>query len=1095
MRRPLLLALIAGLFGFLLNSLPIKIVPGVTMVFGAIFTLPIAFLYGPVYGVLAALIGSSRLIPLWGHPLPLLIFGLEALAMGWLVSRKKFSPFLAILIYWLAVGLPLMIVLYPVITGTEEAWAIVIKLPLNALIDVIVIEIFFLLTPLRRGIAPHRLATRSLRVQDYLFRVFMLVAALPLLFLSFMHGQAFTKRQFATADARLHRAGASIAKELELFLDLHVRAIKTLANEVMRSPNRPGTSITQLLASYRSQYPGFKTMIAADSLGNIVAAHPETTLDGSKPILDLRENISDREYFQQAKKTGRSFISNVFKGRGFGNDPIIAISAPLIEPRGRFVGIVEGSLTLDRFLQFEQHLTALAETELIIIDRVQNVVYASEGSIYAFLQNLSHSSLIASLNNAQPGLYPGTFHYQIMPSDSSYKRYLVSHSEIPSVGWRIFVQQPTARIQADIEKFYKLSSFWFFIAIALALAMAGVSAHTITAPLRWLVMLIQSYRIGDKRPEDLESHPEFPKEVNHLLTTFNDLTGRLNNSYRQLQRTIAERDHLNTELQDLLKQLDQKVQLRTEELAQERQKAEQSEKRYKSLVQGIEAIVWEIDEIEGKFTFVSERAEAILGYPLQDWLENPDLWKHIVHPEDRDRILALRREHFQNRQNYTCEYRAHTRDGLPIWLRDVVRFVEEPPGHWQIHGLTLDVTVEKNREEEHKRMQEKLLEAQKMESIGRLAGGIAHDFNNLLAAIVGFAEVARHEMQANNRDDENIVEILKAAMRARELTQQLLALGRKRVLNLRVVSLNEELAHMANLLNRLFDYKLHLKLELEPNLYPILADQTQIEQIIMNLALNARDAMPEGGMLTIETTNVSTSAPDLTAFDLEPRAYVRLRFRDTGTGMDEATLKHIFEPFFSTKPHGKGTGLGLSVVYGLVHQHQGQIHVQSEPGKGSVFDIYIPAHTGDQPTETNAQPGEPKSQKQSATILLVDDEEIVLKMAARLLRRKGHRVFEFNDPLQALDFMSGNEQGIDLLLTDIIMPKMNGKVLYEKLAEADPHLRVLYMSGYTSDVLDMEYGVSIPGLQFLQKPFTSEELTRKVQETLYGAFAPLEESI
>ncbi|HXW14356.1 MAG TPA: PAS domain S-box protein [Terriglobia bacterium] len=383
----------------------------------------------------------------------------------------------------------------------------------------------------------------------------------------------------------------------------------------------------------------------------------------------------------------------------------------------------------------------------------------------------------------------------------------------------------------------------------------------------------------------------------------------------------------------------------------------------------------------------------------------------------------------------------------------------------------------------NKAMEERLRQAAKMEAIGRLAGGVAHDFNNLLTIINGYSELGLDGLNSDDPMRRYINEIMKAGDRAASLTRQLLAFSRQQVLAPQILDLNGVVANVGEMLHRLIGENINLEMVLDPTLGHVKADAGQIEQILMNLGVNARDAMPQGGKLLIETTNVGLDdayASNHSAF--APGRYVMLAVSDTGIGMDAEIQAHIFEPFFTTKEKDKGTGLGLATVYGIVKQSGGYVWVYSEPGRGSTFKIYLPrvAEAGESAQFPEA-PGRPVAA--SETILLVEDEEAVRALAARILQRLGYKVLESTSPEDALEISERHTGPIHLLLTDVVLPSMSGRKVAEFLAPLRPGMKALYMSGYTDDAI-VRNGVLEATAAFLQKPFTPATLARKVREVL-----------
>ena len=407
----------------------------------------------------------------------------------------------------------------------------------------------------------------------------------------------------------------------------------------------------------------------------------------------------------------------------------------------------------------------------------------------------------------------------------------------------------------------------------------------------------------------------------------------------------------------------------------------------------------------------------------------------------------------------------------------IVSLVETPNHDWsRVIVSFFDIT-------DRKRLEEQVLQSQKLESLGRLAGGIAHDFNNLLTVINGYSDLLLHGLEAGNPLRHGLAEIRNAGTRGAELTQQLLAFSRKQVAQLRPLNLNALIQESEGMLHRLIGEDIRLAISLDPTAGTIKADRGQIHQVLMNLVVNGREAMPNGGVLTIETRNVQLG-PGLQE---DPgvaggRSYVQLRIGDTGIGMDATTKQHLFEPFFTTKHLSKGTGLGLSTVFGIVTQSGGHISVASEPGRGSVFSVYLPHLAG--PARPEAAPGlRRETAKGSGAVLVVEDQQEVRALTCMILRNLGYEVLEAADGSEALAIAAGHVQPIRLLLSDIIMPGMNGRELAAQLAPMQPEMKVMYMSGYTDRVMT-ENGLLDSSVAFLQKPVTPDKLIDMVQRVL-----------
>ncbi|MDX6618105.1 MAG: two-component system, cell cycle sensor histidine kinase and response regulator CckA [Gaiellales bacterium] len=379
--------------------------------------------------------------------------------------------------------------------------------------------------------------------------------------------------------------------------------------------------------------------------------------------------------------------------------------------------------------------------------------------------------------------------------------------------------------------------------------------------------------------------------------------------------------------------------------------------------------------------------------------------------------------------------------------------------------------------------EEGLRQGQRMEAVGRFAGGVAHDFNNMMSAVVGFSALVLDALESENPLRRYVEEIQRAGERASDMTKQLLAFTRKQVLLPQVLDLNEVVIDVNGLLARLIGEDVELRSDLSPRVHPVEADVGQLEQVIVNLAVNARDAMPAGGTLTIATANREISETDAIARDLEAGSYVALSVTDTGEGMDETTLRQIFEPFFTTKEEGKGTGLGLATAFGIVKQSGGHIEVESEPGRGTTFTICLPRVKSTLLALAPAEAPAPAPGSGSETILLVEDEEVVRILEREVLERHGYTVLEADGPEHATELAHSHPGVIHLLLTDVVMPGMSGDKLAEQLLAARPEMKVIFASGYAADMI-AQRGLLAPGTAFLPKPLTPASITGKVREVL-----------
>jgi two-component system cell cycle sensor histidine kinase/response regulator CckA len=504
----------------------------------------------------------------------------------------------------------------------------------------------------------------------------------------------------------------------------------------------------------------------------------------------------------------------------------------------------------------------------------------------------------------------------------------------------------------------------------------------------------------------------------------------------------------------------------------------ESEKRFRLMAETIQDVFWIAGRRISQTVYVSPGFEYIWGRSSETLYRNPKLFLETVHPKDRERVKAEIITARERGIPWDHEYRIIRPDGTECWILNRGFPVRDDQGNVTLFtGVATDIT-------EHKALEGQLLQGQKMEAVGRLAGGVAHDFNNLLMAITGYGELMRAKVQRDDPLYGHLENILQAADRAAALTQQLLTFSRQKVIQPQVIDLNEVVLDLEPMLRRLIGEDLHLEVVTDREPGVVKADPGQMGQIVMNLVVNARDAMPHGGRLTLKTALLEFKDKRHTRFGLAPPgAYVMLVVQDTGVGMNEATQTHVFEPFFTTKEQGRGTGLGLSTVYGIVKQSGGYLNLESSPGAGSTFTIYLPR------LEATVAPPKAKipitaSFQGEETVLLVEDEDMLRGLLAKFLRVYGYTVLESRHGGEALLTCERHPEPIHLMVTDLVMPQMSGRELADRLTPLRPEMKVLYMSGYTEDALS-QHGVGDLSVTFLQKPFRPIELARRVYAILH----------
>lgn len=510
-----------------------------------------------------------------------------------------------------------------------------------------------------------------------------------------------------------------------------------------------------------------------------------------------------------------------------------------------------------------------------------------------------------------------------------------------------------------------------------------------------------------------------------------------------------------------------------------------SEEKYRTILHNIEEGYYEVD-LEGNFIFGNDPEARTLGYSREELIGMN--YRNYTDLETSKKVYEVFNQVFTagNSVKAFC-FDVIRRDGTKRFIEVSVSLIKDSEGKpTGFRGIARDITERKQAEAKRMALQEQLQQSQKMEAIGQLAGGVAHDFNNLLTIITGYSDLILGQIDEKDPLRSDIEEIKRSAERAESLTRQLLAFSRKQILQPKILNLNTVVSGMEKMLRRMIGEDIELITQLRQDLWEIKTDPGQIEQVILNLAVNARDAMPKGGKLTIETSNIEVDKEDVHSHaDTIPGQYVMLSLSDTGIGMTREVREKIFEPFFTTKEKGKGTGLGLSTVYGIVKQSGGNILVYSELGKGTTFKIYLP-RAEEEEKFIEREVILPRSLQGSETILIVEDEEKVRGVIHSILRKNGYSIIEASNAEEAFRLaQQGSNHPIHLLLADVVMPGINGKELADRLRLQCPEMKVIFMSGYTDRTI-IEEDILKKGIPYIQKPFTSNGLANKVREVLDG---------
>ncbi|MDO9043045.1 MAG: ATP-binding protein [Desulfocapsaceae bacterium] len=768
---------------------------------------------------------------------------------------------------------------------------------------------------------------------------------------------------------------------------------------------------------------------------------PEGRIIAESPFVPNRRGLdfSFRPCIKDTLATSVPVISDPYVSSQPHKHPVIMMTAPVFNQEGKIIAILGGSLDLMR----PNILGKLSEKKigksgylyLTTMDRVM-VMHPDKDRILKKIPAGKNPLLDRALQG-----FEGTdenHSREGVPMLTSFKRLRVKN-------WLLAANYPQAEAYAPLIRAAEILLAWMLVIILAAFVVIRFFSQYLTNSLLAFTRHVEE--IDAKRGEARLFHAAGGDETATLAKAFNVMLGKLDRQQEELR---------------------------------------QSEEIYRTVTEfSFEFIFWRGPE--KKMIFVSQNCRQFTGYSEEKFLADPGLLDELFHPEDRERWEHHVHPVDETGKLLALEFRIITRTGEVRWVSHICAEIHDETGcflGWR--GDLVDITERKLAEEEKDKLEIQFQQAQKMESVGRLAGGVAHDFNNMLGVIMGHTELALRQVDPASPLNAHLIEISKAAERSADLTRQLLAFARKQIVAPKALDLNEVVAGMLTMLQRLIGEDISLVWWPQVGLWPVRMDPSQFDQLLANLCINARDAIDDVGTITIETGHrVFDEAYCANHLGFNPGDYVRLAISDNGCGMDKEIVGHIFEPFFTTKGVGKGTGLGLATVYGVVKQNNGFVNVYSEPGQGTTFTIYLPRYVGNGAQVQTEQPAGPAIGGQE-TILLVEDEPAILRMTTAMLEGLGYTVLAADSPDQAMLLAQQHAGEIGLLMSDVIMPEMNGRDLANRLLSSLPRIKVLFMSGYTADII-AHHGVLEAGGAFVQKPFSMQELATTVRKVLNGA--------
>ncbi len=733
-------------------------------------------------------------------------------------------------------------------------------------------------------------------------------------------------------------------------------------------------------------------------------------------------------------------------------EPLIGIRIPVLNALREIKLTLTAEVNLKFMWDLVDHLKVGQTGYAYVVDRMGNLLAFGDTARVLKGENVARVPTVAEFiqNPARRSLQSAKIYRGIADS------FVVgTYVPLDTPQWAIVTELPWTEAFREIM-LTALISLIIIGAMATISAFAGAAmSRRLTA--RLVALQETATRIAQGERE-LLAKVEGPEEVARLASAFNSMAFQLQQSLKKLEN-------------------------RYKEVLAGRDALKASEERLRLAQEATRDGIWDYD-LATERVYFSPRWYRMLSYEPDEFPASYEAWASLVHEGDRKGAEMEVRKAIASHEAFSIEFRMIAKDGNWRWIQSRGKAVawDSAGNAVRLAGAHSDLTERKEAEKEKASLEAKLVQSQKMEAVGLLAGGIAHDFNNMLSVVVGNTELAMLKLDRDNPLYRNLNRIHGAAHRSGELVRQLLAFARKQTTHPKVLNVNATVSAMLKMLKRLIGEDIDLVWKPRAELEKIRIDPGQIDQVLVNLMINARDAIAGVGKITIETDGVvfdkayCDSHPGFT-----PGRFVLLAFSDDGCGMDDATMKKAFDPFFTTKAVGRGTGLGLSTVYGIVKQNEGFINVYSEVGKGTTFRIYLPAIDTPE-TATDTKPVEPIPAG-TGTILMVEDDGSILELGQTVLEQLGYNVLATGTPEQAIELVRGCNGKIDLLITDVVMPQMNGRELANRLGRFVPGLKTLYMSGYTANVI-AHHGVLDPGINFLQKPFSIQEIAVKVREVI-----------
>ncbi|MFM1943469.1 MAG: hypothetical protein RI897_2451 [Verrucomicrobiota bacterium] len=938
--RPLLCTLLAGAGGYYLNGFGLEVFTGVHFIWGGLLYFIVALAHGPGWGFLAATLASARTLLLWGHPYAWISLSLEGLVLGWLVQKRR-GAFAADLLYWAAIGMPMVAIFYFLILKLPNltSWTILVKQPLNSLLAVAGADLLLRFKPVRQIACPHLTDSQTPPLRVTLTRGYSLATALPILSFVVFYGRILSTHLYDESLEHVEHDAAFVAQKIEDHLLHHRRAIEALATTLTTTEDNSNSNHNRWLQHWHSTYPDFLTMLTADIDGNLHGMSLQQTQPTTPVQPDV--NISDRDYLQTPLQTGKAFISDVFLGRGFGSDPIVAISAPVRLPDGSLWGIVEGSLRLSMFSDLGNDTRIAEQGLLLILDQQDRVIYSSAQRTFTPLQDLSQDGLVQQARQLPENR---SFHYTgTNPTSPLASGYLASYTQAFTAGmakpWHALIRINEGQVNLATQRYAALILTGLLVTLILASLFAEHAALRVTTPIESLVKSVRNLDLEDHTRPSLILKTPRTAEVALLATNLESMAARLQESYNLLERAAEERASLNHQLQNLVQDLDQRVANRTAAL-------QESEARLNQAQALAQIGSWHLELPTKK---LSASAETIRMYrlPNQPTVSQNDLLP-AIHPEDQPLVRQAWHDIASTGETYNIEYRILAKTGID-WVREQAH--PETDDKNEITGVVGTVqNITKRRQLEEQTL-ESLREAQHLSRLkSEFVTLVSHEFRTPLAAILNASELLEdsYDRLSQEKRDNFFQMIRNEVHRLSTMLQETLALGRIdsgqmqchpkpidiRQLYRRVI----QQAHLAHKNRAVVDVSENLATT------SISADDQLLFLILLNLLTNAyKYSEPD----TPVTLLVETTPSNL-----------HLEVHDKGIGIPQEAQDRLFDAFYRAPNvnHIKGTGVGLYVTQRAVELCGGKIHVVSNPDQGTTFLVDLPLQPLPDQTQTDDPP-------------------------------------------------------------------------------------------------------------------------------------------